>query len=264
MRVVVLEVLLKKASQLAFVPDDRAVEELVAQGAYPPFGERVGLWCPGRDADGRDPGAGEDSIEGACELAGAVTDEEPEAVIVGQAYQQVPRGLGGPRTGRVRGDPDQMHSACGDFDDEQNVEPAQERGVDTGEVGGDDRLGLGADELAPRGSGAIGDAGRCLRCAAPSTRWTQRQRDRVGGLRRGPAGSPTSGSPGPSERSAAGARDRRADDQSGGSVVGSSGWRRVVGVRRSPWPGARSTTPGHVALGPSPRRAAPGPSDRSR
>ena len=74
---------------------------------------------------------------------------------MGHAHQQVPRGLSGPRPGRVRGDPREVHSSGGGFDDEQDVEPPEQRSVDTREVGRDDRLGLGADELRPRRSGAV-------------------------------------------------------------------------------------------------------------
>ena|GEM_PF-2116237 len=42
-RVVVRDVLVEKHTQLALVPDARPVEELVAQGAYPPLGESVRL-----------------------------------------------------------------------------------------------------------------------------------------------------------------------------------------------------------------------------
>jgi len=76
-------------------------------------------------------------------------------VIVGESRQEVAGGLGGPRSGRVGGDPCEVDPACGDFDHEQDVEPVQERGVDTREVGGNDRLRLGADELRPGRSGAV-------------------------------------------------------------------------------------------------------------
>lgn len=71
-------------------------------------------------------------------------------MVVGEAHQEISGYLRGPFAGRVRGDPGELHSACRDFDDEQDVEPAEHGGVDTGEVGGDDRLCLGADELRPR------------------------------------------------------------------------------------------------------------------
>jgi hypothetical protein len=47
-RVVVLVVLLDKHTQLAFVPDDGAVEEFVAVGPHPSFGERIRLELLGR------------------------------------------------------------------------------------------------------------------------------------------------------------------------------------------------------------------------
>jgi hypothetical protein len=43
----VLDVLLEEQPQLALVPDDRAVEELVAKCPHPPLGERVGLGAHG-------------------------------------------------------------------------------------------------------------------------------------------------------------------------------------------------------------------------
>jgi hypothetical protein len=43
---------------------------------------------------------------------------------------------------RVGGDPCEMDASCGVFDDEQDIEPFQEGGVDAGEVGRDDCFGL--------------------------------------------------------------------------------------------------------------------------
>ncbi len=48
-----------------------------------------------------------------------------------------------------------MHPTRADLDDEQDAEPAKQRGVDAREVGRDDRPGLGTDELRPGRSGAI-------------------------------------------------------------------------------------------------------------
>ncbi len=41
--VVVSDVLDEQGAELAFVPDDGSVEEFVAKGPHPPFGERVRL-----------------------------------------------------------------------------------------------------------------------------------------------------------------------------------------------------------------------------
>jgi hypothetical protein len=44
MFVVVGEVFVEEPAELALVADDGAIEEFVAEGAHPPFCERVGLW----------------------------------------------------------------------------------------------------------------------------------------------------------------------------------------------------------------------------
>jgi hypothetical protein len=48
------------------------------------------------------------------------------------------------------GDPGDVHAAGGVLDDDQDVDPAEEDGVDVGEVDGEDRVGLGGQELLPR------------------------------------------------------------------------------------------------------------------
>jgi len=63
-------------------------------------------------------------------------------VVFAESRHRVAGGLGGPRPGRVGGDAGEVHRAGGVFDDEQDVEPVQERGVDAGEVGRDDSVRL--------------------------------------------------------------------------------------------------------------------------
>ena len=48
-----------------------------------------------------------------------------------------------------RGDPTEVHASRADLDEEQGVETSQRGGVDAQEVGRDDALGLGLDELLP-------------------------------------------------------------------------------------------------------------------
>jgi hypothetical protein len=66
--------------------------------------------------------------------------------------------LSHPRPGRLRGDPEQPHPPGGELHDEEQIEAAEEHRVDVGEVAGQDRLGLGREELAPRlpGPGGAG------------------------------------------------------------------------------------------------------------
>ena len=62
--------------------------------------------------------------------------------------------MGGPDAGGVGGDPGEVDASRVDLDEEQDVEPSQGDGVDAAEVGGDHRLGLGADERRPCRAGA--------------------------------------------------------------------------------------------------------------
>ncbi len=63
--------------------------------------------------------------------------------------------MGGPWPGGVGRDPGEMNPPGSHFDDEQDVEPAQECGIDAREVGRDDPCCLGADELHPRRAIAV-------------------------------------------------------------------------------------------------------------
>src|SRR4051794_24077106 len=49
----------------------------------------------------------------------------------------------------VGGDSGEVHAAAAVLDDDKDVEAAQEDGVDVGEVGGEDGVGLGGQELSP-------------------------------------------------------------------------------------------------------------------
>ena len=99
-------------------------------------------------------GAGEDGVEGGGELAVPVADQEPEPVgAIAEIHQQVAGLLGDPGPGRVCGDPGEVHAATLVLDHDQNVEAAQEDGVDVGEVDREDRVSLGGEELSPGRTG---------------------------------------------------------------------------------------------------------------
>lgn len=76
-------------------------------------------------------------------------------MTIAESHAKVSDGLGGPGACRVRCDPDQVDASGGVFDDEQDMEPSQQRCVDTGKVGGDDCFGLGVNELGPGGPGPV-------------------------------------------------------------------------------------------------------------
>jgi hypothetical protein len=96
----------------------------------------------------------------------AVADEEQLPLIplvdeVSSHRSMIPRQVAGllgyPGTGRVGGDPGEVHVASTVLDDEEDVEAAQEDGVDVGEVDREDRVGLRGQELSP---GRAGPSGR--------------------------------------------------------------------------------------------------------
>lgn len=95
--VVVLDVLLEQASELALVPDDGSVQEFVAQRADASFDVRLCLRRPRWDPNGGDAGPGEDVVEGAGELSGTVAGHEPKLVTIAEAHAEVSDGLGRPR-----------------------------------------------------------------------------------------------------------------------------------------------------------------------
>ena len=66
---------------------------------------------------------------------------------VTEVHQQVAGLLGDPGAGGVGGDPGEVYAAAAVLDDDEDVEAAQEDGVDVGEVDGEDRVGLRTEEL---------------------------------------------------------------------------------------------------------------------
>jgi hypothetical protein len=74
---------------------------------------------------------------GGGELAVAVADQGPEAPVgVVEVHEQVARQLGQPRSGRVRGDAQDVRSAGGVLHDEERVEPVQGDRVEVEQVAG--------------------------------------------------------------------------------------------------------------------------------
>ena len=87
-------------------------------------------------------------------LASRSRDQEPELLgAVTEVHEQVAGLLGDPGAGGMGSDPAEVDAAAVVLDHEQDVEAAQEDGVDVGEVDGEDRVGLAGEELAPGRSG---------------------------------------------------------------------------------------------------------------
>jgi hypothetical protein len=148
---------------MPLVPDQGSVEEFPAAGAYPPFHDRVHPWDSDAAAYNRDPGVGEDRVEQRRVFTVAVADE----VVGGRAgvvevHGEVAGGLGDPGRGGVRGGAEDPDATGGVFDHSEDVQACPGQGHGLKEVGGEDRVGLAAEEVGPGGRGPVGrgiDAG---------------------------------------------------------------------------------------------------------
>jgi hypothetical protein len=148
------DVLGEHGRQVPFTGDQDPIGAFAADGTDPPFRDSVGAGRLRWGAEHLDASGGEYRVEDAGEFRVPVPDQEPQLVGAAvQVHQQVPRLLGHPCTGRVRGDPGEVHLPGGQFDEEQHVDPFQEHGVDGEEVTRHDRLGLGGEKLLPRRTG---------------------------------------------------------------------------------------------------------------
>ena len=85
-----------------------------------------------------------------AELRVAVVDEKPERLLVAELHDQVARLLSDPASVRVRAAGDVLDPARRQRDEEQGVDPLQERGFDGEEVAGEHARGLRSQERAPR------------------------------------------------------------------------------------------------------------------
>jgi len=146
----VLDILAQDDVEVAWSGDQDVIEAFPAQRADEPFPDRVRPGRLGRSTDDPDVGTGEDGVECRGEFAVSVADQKPEPVgAVAEVHEKVAGLLGDPGAGGVGGDPGEVHAAAAVFDDEEDVEAAQEDGVDVGEVDGEDGVGLGGQELSP-------------------------------------------------------------------------------------------------------------------
>jgi hypothetical protein len=175
--VVVLEVFLQHGREVARFGDEDVVEAFAAQGADPALGDRVRSRCSNRGADDADFGAGEHGVEGGGELGISVADQETElGGVVAEVHEQVAGLLGHRGAGGMGGDPGDADAAGAVLDHDQEVEAAEEGGVDVGAVDREDRVGLGREEVSPgragpRGSGSMPALFKILHRVEAATRW---------------------------------------------------------------------------------------------
>jgi hypothetical protein len=135
---------------VAFVHDQDPVEQLAAQCSDHAFAYRIRPWRFGWTGKNPDAVCGEDRIERPGEPRIPVSEQKVNGGnTITEVHQQIPSGLGGPRTGRVRRHPGQMYPAGTVLDRDQRVNPPKEHGVHVHEIHGQDSLRLHRKELAP-------------------------------------------------------------------------------------------------------------------
>jgi len=150
--------------QMGLVPDEGAVQELASASADPAFGNRVHAGRPHVAQHGPDPGVGEDRVERGGEVRATVADHELHLLCLStEVHDQVAGLLGGPLPGGVQRDAEDADAPGRVLDHGQDVGLGAVEQIDAEEVAGQDRLGLGAQELCPgwpgpswRGVDAVG------------------------------------------------------------------------------------------------------------
>ena len=161
--VVVLDEFLQDHGEVARSGDQEVVEAFAAQRPDEALRDCVRPRRMDRGADDADVGAAEYRVEGGAELAVPIADQEPKlGGAVAEGHRQVAGLLGDPAAGGMGGDPGEVYPAAAVLDHHQDVDAAQEDGVDVGEVDREDRVGLRGEELSPGRAGASrgGDRGR--------------------------------------------------------------------------------------------------------
>jgi hypothetical protein len=100
------------------------------------------------------PTGGEHRVEDRRKLGVVVAEQEPQAggTLV-EVHQHVAGMLGHPGAGRIGGHSGDVDLAGGDLDEEQHIAALEQHRVDREEVAGQDRVGLGGQELFPGRSG---------------------------------------------------------------------------------------------------------------
>jgi hypothetical protein len=108
--------------QVWFTEDQHSVGHLGPGGEHETFGIGVRTGTSGRDLHHLDTGAGQGGVERCCELPGPVADQEPEVRgPITEVHQEITDLLGSPQPVRVCCDPEDVHAAGADFDDEQAI-----------------------------------------------------------------------------------------------------------------------------------------------
>jgi hypothetical protein len=133
---------------MGLVPDESAVQKLMAASADPAFGDRVHAGRRDVAEHGPDPGIGEDRVERGREVGAAVADHELGlASLPIEVHKQVACLLCGPRPGGMQCQSEDADSPGHVLDHGQDIGLGAIEQLDTEEVAGQDGLGLRTQEL---------------------------------------------------------------------------------------------------------------------
>jgi hypothetical protein len=170
--VVVSDVPPKHSLQMPASEDEHVAETFVAHGSHPAFCVGIGPGRSDRRLDHPDALGAQHLVEAGRELGVPIPDQELDgSTAIHQITDQVASHLGDERTGRMVGDPEDVHLPSRQFDDEEHVELFERHGVHGKEVRSQHTVRLGGQELGPRGSTPWG---------RPQARSAQDPSDRTG------------------------------------------------------------------------------------
>jgi hypothetical protein len=136
--------------KMAAAEDEDPVQAVGANRAYPTLGEGVCVRRLDRRADHLDAFRLKDLVERAAEFRVAIMDEEPERLLILKLHDEVARLLGDPAAVRVRAAGDVLDPSRRERDEEEDIDPLQEDGLDRQEVAGEDARRLRSQEGSPR------------------------------------------------------------------------------------------------------------------
>src|SRR6266566_165243 len=135
--------------EVAPTEDEDPVEAVGANRAHPTLGEGVRVRRLNWRANDLDALGAQDLVEGVAELRVAIMDEEPEWLLVAELHDEVACLLGDPAPVRVRAAGEVLDPSGRERDEEEDVDPLQEDGLDRQEVARKHARRLRAEEGSP-------------------------------------------------------------------------------------------------------------------
>jgi len=151
---VIDHVFLEHPLEMPLVQDQHVVQTFLTHGPDPPLRKGVGLWCVIGRLDDCDTLGSKDGIEGHCEFAITIMNEEVRwQPFLLENPTKLPRLLRDPGRCRVRGTPGKMHAARSKFKKKEDVECLQPHRFDRKEVARQDLVFVVTQEGAPGATG---------------------------------------------------------------------------------------------------------------